>query len=210
MACSHEFALFEQLLFVISSIKYYNLIPYHLLLLLKYSSNYRPPLLLEQWRGNNIHIYRLSQVYAAATAWGSQTTFAENNTIYNDALKPEITTALEFGLEARLWNRINAEITYYDKLSNNQILKIGVPQSSGYLNKFVNAGEISNKGIELQLSATPIKTESGFRWDVGVNFAKNVSKVNALDGLDTPVRDFQFLDVQGRVHFVTSVCAPPR
>ena len=58
-----------------------------------------------------------------------------------------------------------------------------MPQSSGYLNKFVNAGEISNKGIELQLSATPIKTESGFRWDVGVNFAKNVSKVNVLDGV---------------------------
>ena len=133
--------------------------------------------------GSDTDPYRLSQVYAAATAWGSQTTFAENNTIYNDALKPEITTALEFGLEARLWNRINAEITYYDKLSNNQILKIGVPQSSGYLNKFVNAGEISNKGIELQLSATPIKTESGFRWDIGVNFAKNVSKVNALDGV---------------------------
>jgi TonB-linked SusC/RagA family outer membrane protein len=133
--------------------------------------------------GSDTDPYRLSQVYSASTAWGAQTTFAENNTIFNDALKPEITTALEFGLEARLWNRINVELTYYDKNSKNQILKIGVPQSTGYLNKFVNAGEISNKGIEVQLSATPFKTESGFRWDIGVNFAKNVSKVVELDGV---------------------------
>lgn len=133
--------------------------------------------------GSDTDPYRLSQVFSAATAWGSQTTFAENNTIFNDALKPEITTALEFGVEARLWNRINVELTYYDKTSKNQILKIGVPQSSGYLNKFVNAGEISNKGIEAQISATPIKTQSGFRWDIGVNFAKNVSKVVELDGV---------------------------
>lgn len=133
--------------------------------------------------GSDTDPYRLSQVYSSATAWGSQTTFAENNTIFNDALKLEITTALEFGVEARLWNRINLELTYYDKTSKNQILKIGVPQSSGYLNKFVNAGEISNKGIEVQLSVTPFKTESGFRWDIGVNFAKNVSKVVELDGV---------------------------
>ena len=74
--------------------------------------------------GSDTDPYRLSQVYAASAAWGSQTTFAENNTIFNDALKPEITTALEFGIEARLWNRINAEITYYDKLSKTKSSKL--------------------------------------------------------------------------------------
>lgn len=145
--------------------------------------------------GNDTDPYRLQQVYSGASAWGSTTTFAENNTIFNSALKPEITTALEFGVEARLWNRVNAEITYYEKNSSNQILRIGVPQSSGYLNKYVNAGEISNKGIEVQLSATPIKLPNGFRWDVGVNFAKNTSKVVALDGVLSTyqINDFSLL-----------------
>jgi TonB-linked SusC/RagA family outer membrane protein len=136
--------------------------------------------------GNDTDPYNLMQVYSSETAWGSTTTFSENNLIYNQNLKPEITTALEFGLETRLFNNaVNFEFTYYDKNTKNQILQANVAQSSGYYNSVINAGSIRNSGFEIELSGAPIKRPGGFRWDVGFNFARNRSEVVDLGGLST-------------------------
>jgi hypothetical protein len=51
---------------------------------------------------------------------------------------------------------------------------------SGYLYQLINAGKINNKGIELQLNATPV-ISGGFRWDINLNYASNRSKVIKLD-----------------------------
>lgn len=134
--------------------------------------------------GNDTDPYTTQQVYQAEDAWGSVTTFSENNLIYNSKLKPEQTTAFEAGIEARLFrNLINLEVTYYDKATSNQILRANVPLSSGYYNSVINAGKIRNSGIEVELSATPIKLANGFRWDVTINYARNRSEVVDLGGL---------------------------
>lgn len=133
--------------------------------------------------GNDTDAYAIQQVYQAEPAWGAVTTFSENNLIYNQDLKPEITTAIEAGIEARLFrNLINVELTYYDKSTANQILRANVPQSSGYSSKIINAGKIRNSGWEVELSASPIKTKN-FRWDINVNYARNRSEVIDLGGL---------------------------
>ncbi len=50
----------------------------------------------------------------------------------------------------------------------------------------INAGEIRNRGIELSLNATPIKTASGFTWKTTFNFNKNENKVLSLaPGVET-------------------------
>jgi hypothetical protein len=46
----------------------------------------------------------------------------------------------------------------------------------------LNAGEISNSGVELMLNVKPIDQPSGLSWDIGLNWAKNKSKVNELYG----------------------------
>ncbi|GAB3571880.1 SusC/RagA family TonB-linked outer membrane protein [Spirosoma luteolum] len=136
--------------------------------------------------GNDTDPYNLLQVYSAETAWGSTTTFSENNLIYNQNLKPEITTAVEFGMETRLFNNaLQFEFTYYDKNTKNQILQANVAQSSGYYNSVINAGRIRNSGFEIELSGAPVKSAGGFRWDVGINFARNRSQVVDLGGLST-------------------------
>jgi TonB-linked SusC/RagA family outer membrane protein len=136
--------------------------------------------------GNDTDPYSTQQVFSAQSAWGAVTTFSENTTIFNNALLPEITSAVEFGVETRLFNNfLNLEVTYYDKNSSNQILRVNVPQSSGYVSKFINAGKIRNSGWEVELSATPLKLNSGFRWDVAVNYARNRSEVVDLGGILT-------------------------
>jgi TonB-linked SusC/RagA family outer membrane protein len=139
--------------------------------------------------GNDTDPYRLAQTFLASTgSWnGSIPEFYENLEIANSTLKPEMTTGIELGFEAKfLDNRAGIDFTYYDQSTKNQILGVGISKASGYNTRVLNAGEITNKGIEIVLTASPARFANGFTWDVTLNFAKNENEVVALaDGLTT-------------------------
>jgi len=97
-------------------------------------------------------------------------------------LKPEISKSWELGADMRfLNNRIGLDFTYYNEETKNQILAVPTVQSSGYEYRLINAGLISNKGIELMLTTVPIKTDN-FRLGIDFNFAKNETILEELDG----------------------------
>ncbi len=52
-----------------------------------------------------------------------------------------------------------------------------ISKSSGYDRRILNAGKITNKGVEVVLSGTPVKLANGLTWDVSVNYARNRNKV---------------------------------
>ncbi|POY37057.1 SusC/RagA family TonB-linked outer membrane protein [Solitalea longa] len=95
-------------------------------------------------------------------------------------LKNELVESYEFGLELKaLHNRIGLDLGYYNKDSKNQILKVQSSGSDGYEFHYKNAGLVNNKGIEVVLSANPVKTEK-LDWNVALNFAKNTNKIVKL------------------------------
>ena len=95
-------------------------------------------------------------------------------------LKPEIVKNLEFGIEARFaQNRIGFTATYYKSNSYNQLLQVALPVASGYANKYINAGNIQNKGFELVLNGSPVRNQN-FTWDVTLNLAFNSNEVVEL------------------------------
>lgn len=95
-------------------------------------------------------------------------------------LKPEITTSYEFGVDLKfLKGRVNADITYYQANSKNQILSAQMAGSSGYGQKVFNAGEIENKGWEASFRFIPIETKD-FSWEASVNYTKNSSMVKSM------------------------------
>ncbi len=97
-------------------------------------------------------------------------------------LKPTNTESFEAGLDLRFFNgRVGLDVTYYNMSTKDQILSTTVSSTSGYGAVTVNAGEIQNKGVELLLTANPIRTAGGFNWDIAFNFARNQNKVVALD-----------------------------
>jgi TonB-linked SusC/RagA family outer membrane protein len=99
----------------------------------------------------------------------------------NPNLKPETTTSGEAGFEAGfLKDRIRLDVSVYNTNSVNQILNVDVSPTTGYNQKLINGGRINNKGLEMQLNATPIKSND-FSWDVTVNYSRNKSKVISLD-----------------------------
>jgi TonB-linked SusC/RagA family outer membrane protein len=139
--------------------------------------------------GNDTDPYQLAQTFPAnTTSWnGALPQFYEATTIANSSLKPETTTGLEFGLDVRLFKgKIGIDATYYDQSTRNQILGVDISKASGYNRRILNAGQITNRGVEVTLSGTPVRLSNGFQWDVSFNFARNRNKVVELaEGLTT-------------------------
>ncbi len=138
--------------------------------------------------GSDADPYSLAQTYLAASSWnGSVPEFYENTEISNSGLKPQMTTGVELGFEARFFqDRFGIDFTYYDQETRDQILAVEIAKSTGYDKRILNAGKITNKGVEVILSATPLKLSNGFQWDVAANYARNRNQVVELaEGLTT-------------------------
>jgi TonB-linked SusC/RagA family outer membrane protein len=100
-------------------------------------------------------------------------------------LKPERVIGNEIGIDVRFFDaRLTLDATLYNQKTVDILVKRPVAPSSGFQQSYENSGEMENKGIELQLTGTPVKRDK-FSWEIGVNWAKNKSKVLKLvDGVD--------------------------
>ena len=136
--------------------------------------------------GNDTDPYQIYNIYSQYTNIDSTTPgYRLPNTMNNPDLKPERTTSLEVGLEMNfLQNRLGFDFTYYKTNTKDEILPLSVSGTTGYIYKYVNSGEIENKGIELGLHATPVRTKD-FEWTTNLTIASNKNKVKSLaDGVD--------------------------
>lgn len=98
----------------------------------------------------------------------------------NDGIRPETKKEIEFGLESKFFNdRFGFEVSYYNAQVRDQILPLTIPSSSGAKAVLTNIGTLRNKGFEIGITGTPLKTRN-FRWDAGLNIAQNQNKVEKL------------------------------
>lgn len=105
-------------------------------------------------------------------------------TIGNPDLKPEVGEEIELGLDAGLLdNRLSVEFSYYDRSTKDAIVAKEVAPSSGFSGvQFVNLGEVTNRGIELELAGRLVETQT-LGWNLGVNFSTSESEVVSTGGL---------------------------
>jgi TonB-linked SusC/RagA family outer membrane protein len=132
--------------------------------------------------GNDSDPYLTMNGYASTTTtYAGQGLSWMNPVIPNYNLKNELTESWELGTDLRFFeNRIGLDLTYYNGKTTNQILPANISNSSGYTTVVINAGEIQNKGLEIALNLTPVKTAGGFLWEINANYARNRSKVVSL------------------------------
>ena len=98
----------------------------------------------------------------------------------NPKLKPETNRTYEAGMEMQFFNnRASFDLNFYMADNLDQIISTPVASSSGYQYRTMNAGRLQNKGVELTVNITPVKT-SVFTWDFGLNYSRNISKVVEL------------------------------
>lgn len=107
----------------------------------------------------------------------------------NPDLKNERIQSWEVGLELRAFDsRLGLDVTYYKKNSKDQILKMSIPAATGYSFDLINAGNIENKGWEIALNATPVRTASGFTWETLFNWSTNKNTIVELaDGVNQQI-----------------------
>lgn len=101
-------------------------------------------------------------------------------TLFNTNLKPEITSSWETGFDLRvLNNRLGLDLTLYASSTKNQILSLPADVTAGYSSRVINAGEVRNKGAEIVLTGTPVRSKN-LDWNIIVNWSANRNKIIEL------------------------------
>jgi TonB-linked SusC/RagA family outer membrane protein len=95
-------------------------------------------------------------------------------------IKPERQTEFETGVDfSLLKGRLGFELTYYAKDINDFLLLTTPPPSSGFAQQWLNAGNLTNRGVELGMNARPVEAKN-IVWNTSVNFWLNRSDVTKL------------------------------
>lgn len=145
--------------------------------------------------GNTAPPLSVLDVYNLNTAFGDAAVASVPTTKNNSDLKPEQTKSYEAGLELRfLKDRLGVDVTYYKMNTVDQIIPASVSKATGYSAKYINAGDVENKGVELQVFARPVNLKD-FKWRIDLNWARNRNKVLDLGGID----NLQLASLQGGV-----------
>ncbi|MUP46645.1 SusC/RagA family TonB-linked outer membrane protein [Gramella sp. BOM4] len=119
---------------------------------------------------------------AFVTATGNVISTSVSNVLANPDLKPELSKEWEVGMEGRFFNnRLNFEVTYYNRETEDQIFTRSLPPESGFLFTTENVGNVKNEGIEITFNASPFDGEK-FSWNIGGQFTQNDSEVEGIIG----------------------------
>ena len=130
--------------------------------------------------GRDADPYSLQNIYRLSTSFLGQPTAGLAETAFDPNLKPEFTKEFEYGGQLSFFKRkVELDVALYKRISTNQIAPITTPPSSGYLAYYTNYGELSNKGVEIDLLVRPIQGKF-FKWEIHGTFTKNKNLVEKL------------------------------
>ncbi len=137
--------------------------------------------------GNDAEPFSVSRYFDYVAPFGSFPLQSTSDVLFNNKLKPELSSEVEGGLDFKFFNDIiTTNITYYNRKTTNQIWNVQIPSESGFTQKIVNGGTVQNKGIELSLGINPI-TSANFSWRMALNFSKNKNQVLDLNSTSDDV-----------------------
>jgi len=107
-------------------------------------------------------------------------TLSNPSALENPFIRPLTVTTTEGGTEVQFLNgRLGFDLTYYNKVTTNDILSPPISVFTGFTAGNQNLGKVTNKGVELALNGNPIKSNK-FRWDINLNGSWNQSKIVSL------------------------------
>ena len=153
---------------------------------------------------------RVTDTYRGIAPFSGNSMVTNYSVKNNPELKSERTQAIEAGLAMNfLTNRIGFDLALYKSTTFDQLMPVAVTFATGYSSKWVNAGEIENKGVELYLFATPVES-SALTWNLALNWSKNENKVISLftDQAGNEVTNLQLGSLQGGVSINAKVGEP--
>ena len=126
----------------------------------------------------------------------------------NPNLTWEKTISRNLGIDVSFFNnRLQLSVDLYSNTANDLLLAVAIPPTLGYTSQLQNLGATSNKGIEIQLDATPIKS-SRFTWTTSFNLSINRNKVKSLGGVTQLTRNSGWQGTDGADDYLVKVGEP--
>lgn len=111
---------------------------------------------------------------------GTRASSANVSGLANPDLQWEKTDQFDIGINLGLFkNRVNLEMDYYHKLTSDLLLNKPIPYSTGFSSVTDNIGEVSNKGLDILLTTSNVKTQD-FSWESTLNANFNTNKIEKL------------------------------
>ncbi|TVP42357.1 MAG: TonB-dependent receptor, partial [Gemmatimonadales bacterium] len=119
----------------------------------------------------------------SAISFGGESAFLPGN-VGNPDLGPERSREVEVGFDGAWFDdRLTADLTFYDQVTEDGLVTLAEIPSNGFGGgALVNLGELTNRGLEVAIRATPVVTPS-LSWTVGATLATNRSRITDLGGV---------------------------
>jgi hypothetical protein len=137
------------------------------------SANFPPPY------ATRTSLFIASKSFVSATG-NSVNVNSIPNLLPNKDLKPELLKETEAGIEGKFFsNRVSLDLTVYRRVANDQILRRDLDPSTGYTAQQINAGTVTNKGIEIQLGVIVFENKD-WKWQVDGLYTLNKSMVSDI------------------------------
>ncbi|OJX32630.1 MAG: SusC/RagA family TonB-linked outer membrane protein [Chryseobacterium sp. 36-9] len=130
--------------------------------------------------GSDTGADQLRNRYLSQASFGEILVNAYNTTLRNSELRSQSLKNIELGIEAKMFNnRFGFDVAWFQNKAYEQIIPLPVSLSTGLAAKIQNAGELTTKGFEVTINATPIKTND-FSWDMTLNWSNPWTRVTQL------------------------------
>jgi TonB-linked SusC/RagA family outer membrane protein len=124
--------------------------------------------------------------------------FEQEDIRANPNLEPASTTEYEAGLDLRFFGgRADLGVTYYNKSTTDQIFDVPASDATGFSSQSRNAGEIVNRGWEIQAGGTPLQL-GDFSWSLSANWSKSTTEIKELAPGVSNIFLFGFTTIQIR------------
>ena len=125
---------------------------------------------------------RIEKAYSATSQHGANTNVSEKR---NGALRPEIVSSWEVGLDMRMFRRrLSLDVAYYNTITKDVLSRMPVSKATGVNYLYFNAGKIQNQGVEIAATGTVVKTRD-IEFKLNANWSFNRNKVLELaKGID--------------------------
>jgi len=138
--------------------------------------------------GNDTSVFSLYDDYSTTDYPGGVTLPTASNYPY---ILPEKTSSWEVGLETKfLGNRLNVDVALYKTSTRNQIISAETSAETGSTSRKMNAGLITNKGVEVTFRMVPVRTKD-INWEINGNWSLNKNKLNELQNGWDPATPLQ-------------------
>lgn len=130
----------------------------------------------------------LASVEAGTTLLnGVRAPYSFVSTMANPDLKWEKTGQFDIGFNLGMFqNRLNFDISYYNKKTTDLLLDMPLPRSTGYNSVFQNVGSVRNQGFDIMITGTPVMTQD-FTWTSTLNANYNKNEVLKLGDNDADI-----------------------